>query len=108
MRTSHQQPSQHDIAGFGNAQLRLALARFILFRHQAHIGPYLPALGKSRGVFDRQQKCHRGERSDAFDLLSQCRVRVLASGQGLHLCVVRADLCGQRSHLLDQRHERRS
>ena len=104
MRRAHEQTPKHDIPVFGDPQLRSMPARVSLSRTKPQVGSDRTALGKARGVFQRQDECQGRQRTHSRDLSKQRSHRVAFLAQSLDLSVHRPDLLGQ---LLDHPQHRR-
>jgi len=65
--TLHQRLPKVAIAGLGDAQLGIVLARLRTSRAKSQVAPHIPALGESRGLSERRMAVGNalGERAEA-------------------------------------------
>ena len=103
MRSLHQQPAQVQVPFLGDAQLRLALARFAALRPQAHLAAHVAAFLKPAAIFQRQHERQSDPGSDSADLLHKSGFRILFPGDLLDVPVAFPDLRAHRFDLLQQR-----
>ena len=84
LRRLHEQPPQTRVAAPADPELRFALPRVALPRHESEVGGGLPVLREAGGILDRQHERERGDRAHAGDL-AQRRGLGMSLAQRLNL-----------------------
>src|SRR5712691_10277275 len=96
-----QQSSQEGITFFGDAHLRVRLARALPAGNQSQERTDCPALAKSLRVLDGQDKGQRDDRPDTANLPQKLRLRVALLGHRLQPPFQSLDRLSDRSNRLD-------
>src|SRR5271156_1251442 len=101
--TLDQQTSQIDVAGLGDAELRITISRLTASRSQTEIAPDITALSEallaSQGQHERQSR----KVADSRDLHQGLCLRILRLAKLLDLSIVLLDLERHLRDLLEHR-----